>query len=66
MTQTGVNPNELSLPPNTDSNVFQEFIVIKPIPEKICAEGAPWGDSPGGALQYDLPCTIQWLEKMVL
>ena len=38
VTQTGVSADKLSLPPNTDSNIYQEYIVRKAIPEVIRAK----------------------------
>ena len=62
VTQTGVDPEKLSLPPDTDSASYSEFIVTKPIPNVTQAEIAPWGDSPGGGIQYLLPRPIKELE----
>ena len=61
VTQTGVDPGKLSLPPDTDPAVYSEFIVTKPIPNVTQAEIAPWGDSPGGGIQYLLPRPIKEL-----
>ena len=61
VTQTGVDPGKLSLPPDTDAAVYSEFIVTKPIPNVTQAEIAPWGDSPGGGIQYLLPRPIKEL-----
>ena len=62
VTQTGVDPEKLSLPPDTDPASYSEFIVTKPIPNVTQAEIAPWGDSPGGGIQYLLPRPIKELE----
>ena len=61
VTQTGVPSEKLSLPPNTNPEIYQEFIVKKPIPEVIQAEIAPWGDDMGGGIQFNLPHTLKWL-----
>lgn len=63
VTQTGTDASKLALPPNTDPTIYQEFEVIKEIPETIQSEIAPWGDSPGGGLQYELPKPILQLIK---
>ena len=61
VTQTGVDADKLALPPNVDPNIYQEYVVIKPIPETISSVVAPWGGSPGGGIQYNLPHTLKWL-----
>ena len=48
VTQTGANADKLALPPTTDPNIYQEFRVIKEIPNTIQAEIAAWGGSAGG------------------
>lgn len=58
VTQTGANADKLALPPTTDPNIYQEFKVIKEIPNTVQAEIAAWGDSAGGGLQYELPMPI--------
>ncbi len=58
VTQTGADPSKLALPPNTDPAIYQEFVVIKEIPKTIQSLFAPWGGSPGGGLQYELPMPI--------
>ncbi len=58
VTQTGADANQLALPPNTDPNIYQEFEVVKEIPDTIQAVVAPWGGSEGGGLQYELPKSI--------
>ena len=63
VTQTGTTPDKLSLPPETNPNLYHEFIVIKEIPKTVEAEIAAWGDSPGGGLQYELPMPINELIK---
>lgn len=63
VTQTGADPSKLSLPPNTDASVYQEFVIVKEIPNTVQAEIAAWGGSPGGGLQYELPMPIKQLIK---
>ncbi|MDE7352033.1 MAG: TNT domain-containing protein [Acetatifactor sp.] len=53
----------MSLPPNIDPSIYQEFEVIKEIPGTIQAEIAPWGGSVGGGIQYELPLPIRQLIK---
>ncbi len=61
VTQPGADPDTLSLPPTTDPNIYQEYIVVKEIMNTIQSEIAPWGGSPGGGMQYKLPMPIQEL-----
>ena len=61
--QTGADASKLTLPPNTNPAIYQEFEVIKEIPGTIQAEIAPWGGSAGGGLQYELPKPILQLIK---
>lgn len=63
VTQTGADASKLALPPNTDPAIYQEFLVIKEIPNTIQAEIASWGGSAGGGLQYELPMPILQLIK---
>ena len=63
VTQAGADPSKLSLPPNTDPSIYQEFIVIKEIPGTRQAEILGWGGSEGGGLQYELPMPILQLLK---
>ncbi|PHU33908.1 hypothetical protein CSX01_12825 [Pseudobutyrivibrio ruminis] len=58
VTETGADANKLSLPPTADPNVYQEFEVIKEIPDTTQAVIAKWGGSDGGGLQYELPKPI--------
>ena len=58
VTQTGADANQLALPPNTDPTIYQEFEVIKAIPDTKQSVVAPWGGSEGGGLQYELPKSI--------
>lgn len=61
VTQTGADPNRLALPPNTSPSIYQEFEVIKKIPNTIQGKIAAWGGSPGGGVQYELPEPIKQL-----
>lgn len=61
VTDANSSPNTLSLPPNTDPNLYTEFEVIKSIPKTTSSIVAPWGTSPGGGTQYYLPNDINWL-----
>ena len=63
VTQTGADASKLSLPPNTNPSIYQEFVVVKEIPNTVQAEIAAWGDSSGGGLQYELPMPIKQLIK---
>lgn len=63
VTQTGADTSKLALPPDTNPTIYQEFEVVKEIPETIQAEIAPWGGSVGGGLQYELPKPILQLIK---
>ena len=40
----------LSLPPNTESSIYQKFVAIKEILNIVQAEIAAWGDSTGGRI----------------
>ena len=62
-TLPGADYNKLSLPPDTDPHIYQEFIVLKEIPKTLQAEIAPWGDSLGGGIQYELPMAIKDLVR---
>lgn len=61
VTQTGADPSKLSLPPTTDPKIYQEFVVVKEIPQTIQAKIAPWGNSVGGGIQYELSIPIKEL-----
>ena len=56
----GTSPAELSLKPGTNTSVYTEYTVVKPIPKVTQAEVAPWFDQPGGGIQYKLLNSIQW------
>ncbi|MCJ1977382.1 TNT domain-containing protein [Lactococcus paracarnosus] len=49
--------------PNTDPKNYQEYTVIKPLPNTVTAEIAAWGSSSGGGTQYELPRPIKQLIK---
>ncbi len=55
MTEAGVSPEVLSVPPWKDTSIYNEFIVLKEIPGVTKSIAAPWADSVGGGLQYQLP-----------
>jgi len=55
---SGSSTEVLSLPPYTNTNVFQEFLVLKPIPGTESSIVAPWGGSTGGGIQFLLPKPI--------
>ena len=63
VTAPGASPNSLSLPPSTNSSIYTEYVVVKPIPKTVQSEVAPWGGEPGGGLQYKLPMPIEQLLK---
>lgn len=53
VTQTGADANKLSLPPNTDPAIYQEFTVLKEIPNTTQAKIRAWGMSNSGGQQFD-------------
>jgi hypothetical protein len=59
----GSIPDSLSLPPDTNLSLYQEFEVLKPIPGVTKSIVAPWGGSTGGGIQFRLPMTIKDLIK---
>ena len=61
VTKPGASADTLSLPPNTNPNIYQEYVVVKPIPQAVQAKIAPWGGSAGGGTQYELPFPIKQL-----
>jgi len=61
VTQAGTPPEKLSLPPTSDKTVYEEYQVVKSIPNTIESQVAPWGDEPGGGIQYKLPEPIHML-----
>ena len=61
VTAPGVSPNSLSLPPNTNTAVYSEIKVLKPIPGVTQSIVAPWGGSAGGGIQYQLPKPLEVL-----
>ena len=54
----------LSLPPNTESSIYQKFVSIKEIPNIVQVEIAAWGDWTGGGFQYELPYNIKKLKEL--
>ena len=61
VTRPGADASKLSLPPTTNPNIYQEFVVVKEIPQTIQSKIAAWGDSVGGGVQYELPMPIKEL-----
>src|SRR5579875_464884 len=61
VTQPGASPKQLSLPPTTDSSIYTEYRVVKPIPDTAESKVAAWDGDPGGGIQYKLPMPIQTL-----
>ena len=55
----GATADSLSLPPNTNISIYQEFEVLKPIPGATQSTVAPWGNFAGGGTQFKLPMTIE-------
>ena len=62
-TEAGADPASLSLPPETSSETYIEYEVIKDIPNVTKAKIAPWGGDPGGGTQYVTNETIIWLKE---
>ena len=60
-TETGASIDKLSLPPNSNTSIYTEYQVVKPIPNVTQAIIAPWGGSSGGGIQFKLSLTIQEL-----
>ena len=58
------SPERLALKPGTDVSVYNEYRVIKDIPQVQQAEVAAWFDMPGGGVQYKLPASINELMEM--
>ena len=58
------SPERLALKPGTDVAVYNEYRVIKDIPQVQQAEVAAWFDMPGGGVQYKLPASINELMEM--
>ena len=63
VTEAGADAGKLSLPPNTDPSIYQEFIVVHEIPETMQSAIRAWAGSPGGGVQYELPAPILQLLK---
>lgn len=60
MTEAGVDPSKLTLPPATDKRIYQEFVVKKPITGVKQSIVSAWGGDAGGGLQYELRKPILW------
>ena len=63
VTKPGASADKLSLPPTTSPDIYQEFVVVKPIPQTTRATIKAWGGSSGGGIQYELPMPIKQLIK---
>ena len=62
VTERNATPETLSLAPNSNTAIFEEFRVLKPIEGVEQSIAAPWFDQPGGGVQFTLPRTIFWLQ----
>lgn len=58
VTEIGTEPDLLSLPPHTNVSIYQEYLIIKDIPDAVRGVIAPWGGSAGGGIQYKLPLSL--------
>jgi len=61
ITDIGVSPNKVALPPDTNPAQYYEYEIIKPIPNTVKSTVAEWpiGSGTGGAPQYELPMPIE-------
>jgi len=61
VTDAGVSPDKVALPPNTNPAQYYEYEIIKPIPNTIKSTVAEWpfASGTGGAPQYELPMPIE-------
>ena len=59
VTETGLPPERLSLPPITNHNEYFIYKVAKPIPNVERAVAAPYIGDPGLGIQYKLPKPIK-------
>lgn len=63
VTQTGVDPSRLALPPNTDPSTYIEYEILKSIPNVEQGIVIPWVGEKGLGIQYKLPKPIKWYIK---
>jgi len=63
-TQPGASAGQVSLPPHTDPSIYREITVLRPIPGVTQSQVAPWGVSPGGALQFETPVPLEVLRRL--
>jgi len=63
-TALGASPESLSLPPNTNPSIYTEIKILKPISGVVQSTVAPWGTSPGGGVQYQLPQPLETLKEL--
>ncbi len=61
LAEAGSSADSLSLPPSTDTSIYQEFEVIKTIPRAMKSLVEPWGTSTGWGRQVKTPMTIEEL-----
>ena len=62
VTETGIPPERLSLPPITNQNEYLIYEVAKPIPDVERSVAAPYIYDPGLGIQYKLPRPIEDLK----
>ncbi|WP_257154482.1 hemagglutinin repeat-containing protein [Pseudomonas sp. ICMP 8385] len=55
--------DQRALPDSSLKSPYQQYEVIKPIPEVNSGNAAPWFGKPGGGTQYQLPMSIDELLK---
>ncbi|WP_082392539.1 TNT domain-containing protein [Aliiroseovarius crassostreae] len=55
---SGVPFEQRSLPASSVNRPYQEYEVLKPIPNVNSGTAAPWFGQPGSGTQYQLPISI--------
>ena len=55
---SGVPFEQRSLPASSINRPYQEYEVLKPIPNVNSGTAAPWFGQPGGGTQYQFPMSI--------